>query len=29
MELIAEFCQNHNGDFGLLKEMEYAAKESG
>jgi N,N'-diacetyllegionaminate synthase len=29
MELIAEFCQNHNGDFGLLKEMVYAAKESG
>ena len=29
MELIAEFCQNHNGDFGLLKEMVHAAKEAG
>ena len=27
--IIAEFCQNHNGDFGLLKEMVHAAKESG
>lgn len=29
MIFIAEFCQNHNGDFELLKEMVYAAKESG
>tara|TARA_Y100001970_G_C14250705_1_gene871625 strand:- start:3926 stop:4876 length:951 start_codon:yes stop_codon:yes gene_type:complete len=29
MILIAELCQNHNGDFELLKEMIYAAKESG
>lgn len=29
MIFIAEFCQNHNGDFGLLKEMVHAAKESG
>tara|TARA_Y100001934_G_C12342625_1_gene771025 strand:- start:666 stop:1601 length:936 start_codon:yes stop_codon:yes gene_type:complete len=29
MKLIAEFCQNHNGDFGLLKEMIYAAKDVG
>jgi N,N'-diacetyllegionaminate synthase len=29
MIIIAEFCQNHNGDFELLKEMLYAAKESG
>ena len=29
MELIAEFCQNHNGDFGLLKEMVHAAKAAG
>lgn len=29
MILIAEFCQNHNGDFELLKDMVYAAKESG
>ncbi len=29
MKFIAEFCQNHNGDFELLKEMIYAAKESG
>lgn len=28
-EIIAEFCQNHNGDFGLLKEMIHAAAESG
>ena len=27
--IIAEFCQNHNGDFVLLKEMVHAAKESG
>lgn len=29
MNIIAEFCQNHNGDFELLKEMVYAAKENG
>ena len=29
MKLIAEFCQNHNGDFEILKEMIYAAKEAG
>ena len=29
MIFIAEFCQNHNGDFELLKEMIHAAKESG
>jgi len=29
MIFIAEFCQNHNGDFELLKDMVYAAKESG
>ncbi len=28
-KIIAEFCQNHNGDFELLKEMVYAAKEAG
>ena len=29
MKFIAEFCQNHNGDFELLKDMIYAAKEAG
>lgn len=29
MKFIAEFCQNHNGDFELLKDMIYAAKDSG
>ena len=29
MILIAELCQNHNGDFDLLKKMVYSAKESG
>ena len=29
MVFIAEFCQNHNGDFEILKEMVHAAKESG
>lgn len=29
MKIIAELCQNHNGDFALLKEMVYAAKEAG
>ena len=29
MNIIAEFCQNHNGDFELLKEMVHAAKENG
>ena len=28
-QIIAEFCQNHNGDFELLKEMIHAAKEAG
>jgi len=27
--IIAECCQNHNGDYGLLKEMTYAAAEAG
>ena len=29
MNLIAEFCQNHNGDFAVLKEMICQAAESG
>jgi len=29
MEIIAELCQNHNGDFGILKDMVYSAKENG
>ena len=29
VEFIAELCQNHNGDFEILKEMVYAAKEAG
>ncbi len=29
VELIAEFCQNHNGDFGILSEMVFAAAECG
>ncbi|MBU1145323.1 MAG: N-acetylneuraminate synthase family protein [Firmicutes bacterium] len=29
MIFIAEFCQNHNGDFEILKDMVWAAKESG
>ena len=29
MIIIAEFCQNHNGDFELLKKMLHSAKESG
>lgn len=29
MIFIAEFCQNHNGDFELLKDMISAAKEAG
>ena len=29
MKFIAEFCQNHNGDFEILKDMIYAAKEAG
>ncbi len=29
MIFIAELCQNHNGDFEILKDMIYAAKESG
>lgn len=28
-KMIAEICQNHNGDSGLIKEMVCAAKESG
>ena len=27
--IIAEFCQNHNGDLNLLKEMVWAAAEAG
>ena len=27
--LIAEFCQNHNGDFEILKDMIYKAAENG
>ena len=29
VKMIAEICQNHNGDLGLIKEMVCAAKESG
>lgn len=29
MVFIAEFCQNHNGDFEILKDMVYAAKQCG
>jgi sialic acid synthase SpsE len=29
MELIAEFCQNHNGDISILNDMVYQAKEAG
>lgn len=29
VEVIAEFCQNHNGDRSVLKEMVHAAAESG
>jgi len=29
MEIIAELCQNHNGDFEILKDMVNAAHESG
>ena len=29
MEFIAEFCQNHNGDFNILKDMVYSAKDNG
>ena len=28
-KIIAELCQNHNGDMSILKEMVHAAKESG
>jgi sialic acid synthase SpsE len=28
-KIIAELCQNHNGDFSILKEMVHAASESG
>jgi sialic acid synthase SpsE len=27
--IIAEFCQNHNGDLKILKEMVWAAAEAG
>ena len=29
MQIIAELCQNHNGDLGTLKEMVVKAKYSG
>ena len=29
VKMIAEICQNHNGDTGLIKELVSAAKESG
>ena len=29
VKMIAEICQNHNGDPGLIKEMVVATKESG
>lgn len=29
MKIIAEFCQNHNGDFSILKEMIHMASENG
>ncbi|MFK7825075.1 MAG: N-acetylneuraminate synthase family protein [Oligoflexales bacterium] len=29
VNIIAEFCQNHNGDYSILKEMIYAAAEAG
>ena len=29
IKLIAEFCQNHNGDFELLKEMISQAADAG
>ena len=29
MQIIAEFCQNHNGDFEVLKDMIFLAKENG
>jgi len=29
VEFIAELCQNHNGDFEILKDMVHAAKDSG
>lgn len=29
MKLIAEFCQNHNGDMSILKDMVWSATESG
>ena len=29
MEFIAEFCQNHNGDFNILTDMVYSAKDNG
>jgi N,N'-diacetyllegionaminate synthase len=29
VEVIAEFCQNHNGERSILQEMVYAAAESG
>ncbi len=29
VQLIAEFCQNHNGEYGVLERMVYAAAENG
>ena len=29
LTVVAELCQNHNGDISILKEMIHAAKESG
>ena len=29
MKIIAEFCQNHNGDFDVLRRMIHEAAESG
>ena len=29
VNLIAELCQNHNGDLNILEEMIHAAKENG
>ena len=28
-KIIAEFCQNHNGDLAVLKDMVWAAAEAG
>ena len=29
LKIIAEFCQNHNGDYSILKEMMHEAADSG